>query len=59
MSILYDVYVASKLVDGKRIDNYDKLYYSTNENLDELFKYIDVKDKDVLTVLSSSDQYLL
>lgn len=57
MSILYDVYVASKLVDGKRIDNYDKLYYSTNENLDELFKYIDVKDKDVLTVLSSSDQY--
>lgn len=57
MSILYDVYVASKLVDGKRVDNYDKLYYSTNENLDELFKYVDVKDKDVLTVLSSSDQY--
>ena len=57
MSILYDVYVASKLIDGEHIDNYDKLYYSTNEDLDELFENIDVKDKEVLTVLSSSDQY--
>lgn len=57
MSILYDVYAASRLVDGEKVNNYDKLYYSTNENLEELFKYIDVKDKDVLTVLSSSDQY--
>ena len=57
MSILYDVYVASKLIDGERVENYDRLYYSTNENLEELFKYIDVSDKDVLTVLSSSDQY--
>ena len=36
--------------------NYDRVYYSSNENLDGLFKNVDMKDKKVLTVQASSDQ---
>lgn len=35
-----------------------KIYTQTNENLDELFKHFDFKDKEVLSVLGSSDQML-
>lgn len=35
------------------------MYPWSNENLDELFRYIDVKDKNVLSVMASSDQPLL
>lgn len=35
---------------------YDKIYFGSNECLEELFKNFSVKDKDVLTVLASSDQ---
>ncbi len=39
------------------LDEYARIYMHSNENLGELFKCFDVKDKDVLTVLGSSDQY--
>ena len=35
---------------------HDRIYYSSNEDLDSLFDSIDVKDKSVLTVLGSGDQ---
>ena len=45
------------LLEGeKAFSNYDFIYSHSNECLSELFKYFDVKDKRVLTVLSSSDQ---
>lgn len=56
--IYYDIYQAWKLSIGlERSQKYSKVYLNSNENLEELFKQISVKDKDVLTVLSSSDQY--
>ena len=55
--IIKDAEMASRVVEGEEFFYHDKIYYSSNENLEELFKYIDVKDKDVLTVLASSDQY--
>ena len=38
---------------------YGKVYFKTNEFLEELFKNIDLKDKDILTVLGSGDQSFL
>lgn len=35
---------------------FDKVYYSSNEDLGALFSSVDMKDKDVLTVQASSDQ---
>ena len=40
-------------------DNVIPMYPWSNENLDELFKKIDVKDKKVLSVMASGDQPLL
>ena len=40
-------------------DNIIPMYPWSNENLDELFKHIDVKDKKVLSVMASADQPLL
>ena len=40
-------------------DNIIPMYPWSNENLDELFKFIDVKDKKVLSVMASADQPLL
>ncbi len=40
-------------------DNIIPMYPWSNENLDELFKLIDVKDKKVLSVMASADQPLL
>ena len=41
---------------GRRFPNYNRVYYHSNENLKDLFSFIDVRDKDVLSVLSSGDQ---
>ena len=38
---------------------YGKVYFKTNEFLEELFKNVDLKDKDILTVLGSGDQSFL
>ena len=35
---------------------YDRIYFGSNECLEELFNNFSVEDKDVLTVLASSDQ---
>ena len=43
---------------GYRSRNYDKVYYSTNEQIESLFSSFDFKDKNVLSVLSSGDQAL-
>lgn len=45
-------------IDNKIYDENNIIYVHTNENLKEIFNKFDVKNKDVLTVLSSSDQLL-
>lgn len=37
-------------------EKYNRLYFSSNERLDEIFSYFDFKDKDVLSVIGSGDQ---
>ena len=51
-----DIEYTIKLENGESIENYDRLYFSSNENLNFLFKQFNIKDKDVLCVLASSDQ---
>lgn len=43
---------------GQSFDKNMLIYKGTNENLKDIFNKYDVKDKDVLTVLASSDQAL-
>ena len=57
MSKLYDVDIASKLINGEKVENYGRIFYSSSENLDGILDKVDVFGKDVLTVLGSSDQY--
>lgn len=52
-----DVDIASRLIAGEDIKNYGRIYYSSSENLDKILERVDVSDKDVLTILGSSDQY--
>lgn len=44
------------VMNGRRFPNYNRVYYHSNENLKEFFSFVDVKDKDVLSVLASGDQ---
>ena len=53
-----EAYNAHMLSVNRKTSTKYSLYFETNENLTELFKAIDVKGKDVLTVLASSDQAL-
>ncbi len=52
----YDLERALDLCLKKEFKYYNKIYPRTNENLADLFSNFDVKDKDVLSVLASSDQ---
>jgi len=57
--INYDVCKACNMVsiELQISNNYSQVYLNSNENLERLFENFSVKDKDVLTVLASSDQY--
>ena len=46
------------LAKSNNIENNEIIYLETNEDLVEILEHFDVKDKDVLTVLASSDQLL-
>ena len=53
--------IITNVLNGRKKHTYNSnymLYERTNENLLELFNQYDVKDKEVLTVLASSDQAL-
>ncbi len=56
MELLKD-YLASRVIaDGKRLDDYTRIYFKTNEDLVTSYQDFDFKDKEVLSVLASSDQ---
>ena len=51
-----DILHTHLVMNGRRFQDYNKIYFHSNENLKEIFSFIDVKDKDVFTVLGSGDQ---
>lgn len=51
-----DLLKTKEVIDEKEDINYSRIYIRTNEELDKLFSCFSVKDKNVLTVLASSDQ---
>ncbi len=54
---LFRDYLSAKIIsENKLLDNYYKLYYRANENLVDIYLDLDFEDKDVLSVVSSSDQ---
>ena len=55
-AVMKDVERAGDVVKGENTYNYKKIYPATNENLEELFSKVKIKDKDVFSVLSSGDQ---
>lgn len=50
-----DIQYAAAILNNQNKDEFGFIYSRTNENLASLFNKIDVLDKDVYTVLSSSD----
>lgn len=56
MGVRRDVFYANWLCNKRNVLNREKIYFETNEDLDKIFKDIDFSDKDVLSVLASSDQ---
>lgn len=56
MELLKD-YLASRVIArGKQLDDYTKIYFKTNEDLVTSYLDTDFQNKDVLSVLASSDQ---
>ncbi len=50
-------YLASRVISfGKELDDYSKIYFSSNEDLVSMYRDIDFLDKEVLSVMASSDQ---
>ena len=56
MGLKRDLYYAKWLCRKREVAGYQQVYFETNEDLDKIFKNVDFNDKDVLSVLSSSDQ---
>ena len=64
-NVLYDVSKVVEMYNGKlsrqyiwAFNDYSKVYYSSNEDLNKLFSSIDMNNKSVLTVLASGAQAL-
>lgn len=55
MEFAKDYLAAKAISDGKIIDGYSRIYFKTNEDLVTAYRKIDFLDKDVLSVLASSD----
>lgn len=56
MGLKRDLYYAKWLCRKRKAAGCQKVYFETNEDLDDIFKNVDFNNKDVLSVLSSSDQ---
>lgn len=60
IDIYYKDYLASRIImSGKNVLGYDKVYYKINEDMVDEILSLDYSNKDVLTVLGSSDQVLM
>lgn len=52
----FDIEMTGKLMNGISHPNYNKIYFSSNEDLKTIFSNFDFNNKNVLTVLGSGDQ---
>lgn len=59
MNLVRDYLSSRVIADNKLLDGYSKIYFKTNEDLVSLYGMIDFFDKDVLSVLASSDQVFM
>lgn len=59
MDLLYDSLTVKDVFKLKRKNKYGRIFLHTNELFNELFKNIDFNDKNVLSVLASSDQMFM
>ena len=55
ISLQNDIRYAESILNNECKDKFRKVYTNTNENLSLLFGKIDLQDRNILTVLSSSD----
>ena len=56
MGLIKDFMASRAIVNGAQMEGYGNIYFETNENLVDMYRQIDFLDKEVLTVLASSDQ---
>ena len=59
MGLLYDSLTVKDVFKLKRKNKYGRIFLHTNELFNELFKNIDFNNKNVLSVLASSDQMFM
>ena len=60
MNVIKDSDAVFDVVNGYHLNKfYSKIYFNSNENIQYLFKNIEFKDKNVFSVLGSSDQLIL
>ena len=50
--------VKSRMTENASLEQFDFIYSFTNENIKDAFALFDLKDKEVLSVLASSDQII-
>ena len=59
-SVIEDVKNTGLIINSQYEDitseNYDRLFFATNEKLNELFSYVDIRGKKILSVVGSGDQ---
>lgn len=52
----FDIEMTGRLMNGITHPNYNKVYFSSNEDLKTIFSSFDFNNKNILTVLGSGDQ---
>lgn len=55
-NVCFDIRMTSEVIDSHSSDNYGRIYRASNENLFSLFSNVDVKGKNILSVIGSGDQ---
>lgn len=53
--VIKDIFGLQRVLNNEMVRDYGNIYYHSNERLKDIFKNVDVEDKNVLTVLASGD----
>ena len=56
MNVIRDYMAARFIARGQSVDGYSRIYFCSNEDIMKAVKNLDIRDKNVMTVLASSDQ---
>lgn len=55
-TVINDIIMTEFTIRGSRSKRYGKIFFNTNEDIEDICENVDFKDKEVLSVLASSDQ---